>query len=411
MMNGDSSQNRNRAEIVRARRMQRNATAAAAETPSASVQRRRTAVHAPKRSDVQTQVENRDSGLSTLFQQGIEAAQHSIEQAQRSLRREPQPRQRVSTQRHTRYQATAPTILVGKSGIGTPVVRRAQTPVRRTMSIPLGAPNAELIVPGLPTIRPGWRLLSGFLSMLLGALIFLATSMPQLQITAPVVNGIQRIPGADIAAVINMEGAPIFMFDPQLAKNQLLHAFPDLKAVEVQIDLPAGIIINAEERQPIAIWKEAEDDLNWIDAEGVVYQARGEAPDLLTIQSDTIPWANQPGEIPGQVNDPAEETKPVDPIEALRVPPIPGHIQKDVLDAAIRLKEMLPANTNLAYNSQDGLGWTAPEGWNVYVGTSLTNLNEKLAIYQRVVEQLQQQGLQPSMISVEYPHAPFYRME
>ena len=411
MMNGDPSEPKNRSDVVRSRRLQRNATAAASETPSASVQRRRTAVYPPKRAETPVPAEKHDSGLSTLLQRGMEAAQQGFEQAQKGLRRDPQPRQRAAAQRKTRYQATAPTILVGRSGFGTPVVRRAQTPVRRTMSIPLGTPNAELVVPGLPAINPGWRLLSGFLVMLFGAMIVLSTTMPQLQISTPVVNGVQRIPTADIAAVINMQGTPIYMFDPELAKNQLLHAFPDLKSVEVEIDLPAAIIINAEERQPIAIWKEAEDDINWIDDEGVVFQGRGLVEGLLTIQSDTIPWANQPGEIPGVTKDPAEETKPVDPIDALRVPPIPGHIQKDVLEAAIRLKDMLPANTNLAYNSQNGLGWTAPEGWNVYVGASLTNLDEKLAIYQRIMEQVQQQGLQPSMINVEYPHAPFYRME
>ncbi|MRR32515.1 hypothetical protein EG834_19810, partial [bacterium] len=140
MMNGDPSEPKNRSDVVRSRRLQRNATAAASETPSASVQRRRTAVYPPKRAETPVPAEKHDSGLSTLLQRGMEAAQQGFEQAQKGLRRDPQPRQRAAAQRKTHYQATAPTILVGRSGFGTPVVRRAQTPVRRTMSIPLGTP-------------------------------------------------------------------------------------------------------------------------------------------------------------------------------------------------------------------------------------------------------------------------------
>jgi hypothetical protein len=35
----------------------------------------------------------------------------------------------------------------------------------------------------------------------------------------------------------------------------------------------------------------------------------------------------------------------------------------------------------------------------------------KLNVYQTLVDQLQSEGIQPEMISVEYVHAPYYRME
>jgi hypothetical protein len=35
----------------------------------------------------------------------------------------------------------------------------------------------------------------------------------------------------------------------------------------------------------------------------------------------------------------------------------------------------------------------------------------KMAVYQALVDQLKSEGIQPALISVEYVHAPYYRME
>jgi hypothetical protein len=57
------------------------------------------------------------------------------------------------------------------------------------------------------------------------------------------------------------------------------------------------------------------------------------------------------------------------------------------------------------------LGWNDPNGWEVFFGSQGNDMNQKLAVYKSLVERLQSEGIQPALISVEYIHAPYYRME
>ena len=71
----------------------------------------------------------------------------------------------------------------------------------------------------------------------------------------------------------------------------------------------------------------------------------------------------------------------------------------------------MPADTVLVYDSEHGLGWNDPNGWEVFFGDEDQEMDMKLLVYQALVEHLQSEGIQPAMISVEYVHAPYYRME
>ncbi len=71
----------------------------------------------------------------------------------------------------------------------------------------------------------------------------------------------------------------------------------------------------------------------------------------------------------------------------------------------------MPADTLLVYDSVHGLGWNDPKGWEVYFGSEDQDMEMKLAVYQALVDRLENEGIQPAMISVEYVHAPYYRME
>ena len=66
---------------------------------------------------------------------------------------------------------------------------------------------------------------------------------------------------------------------------------------------------------------------------------------------------------------------------------------------------------NLVYDSVHGLGWNDPKGWEVYFGSEDQDMEMKLTVYQALVDRLENEGIQPAMISVEYVHAPYYRME
>jgi hypothetical protein len=71
----------------------------------------------------------------------------------------------------------------------------------------------------------------------------------------------------------------------------------------------------------------------------------------------------------------------------------------------------VPEGTSILFSTEHGFGWKDPGGWQVYFGKSLAEMSQKLLVYQKLVERLAEQGIEPSMISVEFLHAPFYRTE
>ena len=82
-----------------------------------------------------------------------------------------------------------------------------------------------------------------------------------------------------------------------------------------------------------------------------------------------------------------------------------------VLDAAHALSQKLPPETVITYRHDNGLGWTDPGGWQVYIGKDLNKLEEKFGMYQSIASYLASQGLQPVLVSVEHLNAPYYRLE
>ena len=316
----------------------------------------------------------------------------------------------TNTTQRLRYASEAPSVLIRGRAVGTPVVRRASTPVRRKMSISLGMPGAEMEMPSLPVIHFGWRLISGMMVVVLTLLLMLIFTAPELEINELEVNGLQRIKAVDIAAVLNTQGMRIYEFNPAAAKLALQKAFPELKDIQVEMALPAHISITASERQPIVAWKDG-DDLVWIDVDGYMFTPRGDIGALLTIEADNLPIIKVPLN-PQQAENNTQETAEISdsaetPVKIKKI----KIVDPKILSAAIRLSKELPPETVLTYNEQNGLGWNAHEGWYVFIGRDLNNLDEKLAIYNHIADMLKERNENPGLINVANINAPYYRLE
>jgi hypothetical protein len=83
----------------------------------------------------------------------------------------------------------------------------------------------------------------------------------------------------------------------------------------------------------------------------------------------------------------------------------------DFVRGILLLNQHLPEGTPLQYDPEFGLGWQDPAGWLVYFGKNIQDVEIKLTEYQVIIEKMQAQGLTPALISLEFLHAPFYRME
>lgn len=320
-------------------------------------------------------------------------------------RRSTQSSQRATqAKQRIRYASEAPQVIV-RGNIGTPVARRASTHPRRKIAIPLGQPGAELHMPAIPMVNPGWKLLSALITIAMLALISLMYNLPVFQVGIPEVEGVSRISPLDVAAALNLQGLPVFTIDPQTVQQQVERAFIDLKDVKVSVAFPNQVRITAVERQPIIRWH-AEGLEYWSDNEGVLLPVRGDMENLLLIEVN--------GALPVVKAEPVAKEEQMPEMAAIQAlnPVQARQVQPEATEAAIKLRTFLPAEiTSLAYSEADGIGWTDPRGWQVFIGNNLENLDEKMAVYEAIVSQLQDQGVTPAMISVEFIHAPFYRLE
>jgi hypothetical protein len=70
----------------------------------------------------------------------------------------------------------------------------------------------------------------------------------------------------------------------------------------------------------------------------------------------------------------------------------------------------VPPGVSIIYDSSFGFGWDDPRGWQVYFGTSGTDVELKMRVYESMVASLTERGIQPSLINVTYPTAPYYRL-
>jgi hypothetical protein len=139
---------------------------------------------------------------------------------------------------------------------------------------------------------------------------------------------------------------------------------------------------------PVLAWFQ-NNAMTWIDANGMAFMPRGEVPGLVQVAANGAPLQVQ--------NDPAT------PVYEQRF------INPDMVQVISGLAPYVPAGMPMIYDPQYGIGWQEPRGWVVYFGQNTQDIPMKLTIYQSLVERLISQGIQPTLISMEYLDAPFYK--
>lgn len=279
------------------------------------------------------------------------------------------------------------------SRVGTPYVQtmHKRNESHRRFNVALGLPQFALRKPAIRAAggRGGWRLVSFVLSVVFGAAVYFAWTLPYFKVSAATVFGNARLSGDEINAVLGVAGRSIFMVQPEETAARLRLNYPELAAAEVNVYLPNLVYVNVSERQPIILWLQGE-GITWIDATGVAFRPRGQVNGLVTVIGLGTPPAGSP-----DLDDPLNP---------------PRYVQKELVEAILVLAPNVPAGSTLTYDPNDGLGWKDSRGWNVYFGTDSRNMPLKLRVYQSLVESLAGREMFPEYINVVYPEAPFYRM-
>jgi cell division protein FtsQ len=333
-------------------------------------------------------------------------------------RRTQQSQQRISTVSNrvvTPVRNVRPVTMRGTQ-FGTPIHRQTGTRARRQFYIAMDQAGAELRLPAIPLVNPGWRILSFILVILSLVGIFSLWNSSFFQVQSVEIKGLQRLSAEEIGAVLNLENLSIVEVDANKARQAVIAQFPDLENVRLSVNLPNVVTVSATERQPVMAIQKG-DSVLWADAQGIVFPARGDAGPLLTIQTnDDIPLVPvQTDAAKAHTDQVIPETGKSNVLDLLEGKTArPQGLQKMdpmILTAAQGLLQKLPAGTQLVYSVQNGMGWTDQNGCQVYIGADLSDFEVKLALYQDIASYLANQGAQPVVISVEYPNAPFYRLE
>lgn len=233
------------------------------------------------------------------------------------------------------------------------------------------------------------------------------------------VEGAGTIQATAIVDASDLAGHHIFAADPQQAAEQI-GAIPGVVTTTVTLHWPNEVLIRIREQPPVATWQEGE-NAYWINENGGLTPARAETVGLLTIISEIPAKAlgspvalNRDGSSADEEEAESNEQKPGDaPLQGEEQPEASGaqaaFVPLPVLKGALQLRQLRPNIDKLYYRPPGGLSYQDGRGWRAYFGTG-EDMQQKLVVYETVVEQLLAQGLRPEYISVSNQHKPYYRL-
>lgn len=261
-------------------------------------------------------------------------------------------------------------------------------------------------------VRLGWRPLSLIISIYLIFLLNNAWQSPMFRISGIDIIGTKRIEKSDVQSVLNIEGQHSFAIDIEQIRNEIFSGFPEFRQVNITLEMPSDLRIRVEERQPVISWLNSDRPF-WIDSEGYLIPARGESNVMLSIRADSPPSYNLQYDLSKTLTKKMIQDKAsfLPGISDLAFYSVPKRIDDGLLSAILQLNAWMPEEKTLLYQRIRGLGWKDDRGWDVFVGQKLEKINEKMVMYQTIVNNLEDQEINPVLVSVEFIHAPYYRLE
>ena len=324
----------------------------------------------------------------------------------------------------SRRSYTLPPVMARGTVQDMAVPSRKRSQPRHRYDFALSIPGAEVRLPSMPAVRIGWRGASGILVILMSLSLYILLYTPAFQVDVLEVEGMQRLTLEDINSELSISGESIVKVDPENLYAELQAAFPELSSIQVKVYLPAKVKLEVVERVPVIDWVQGSGDGDgyngsteekWIDLEGYAFPPRGEAGSLIRVEADSDEYIGYIGDglpQPATAMIPAGTSDTAMKALAVHTPMLPP----EMVSTLLAMGAYVPAGTPILYSTEHGFGWQDPNGWRVYFGKSLVDadgysISQKLLVYQHLQENLANQGIQPSLISVEFLHAPFYRTE
>ena len=305
------------------------------------------------------------------------------------IRREREDKQQMKRAALEAARAVLPVPTRTDSGMTKPR-KRAVSPGRgrRRFQVALPLSRTDFRPINMPRLRFGWRSLSLIFTTALGLLIYLAFQRPELRVVEAEITGNRLLAPSELNSVLNVAGQPIFVLIPEDLETRLRLHYPELVSVKVDVSMPNHVSVNIVERQPVVRWEQG-GGYTWIAEDGIAFRPRGEVLGLISVVA---------------LSGPAIENVSVDPLT-----PAP-FISTEMIESLKGLAGHVPPGESILYDAGLGFGWNDPRGWRVYFGTSASDVELKMRVYESMVASLTQRGIRPALINVTFPTAPYYRM-
>ena len=165
------------------------------------------------------------------------------------------------------------------------------------------------------------------------------------------IRGLKRVAEDDVRRASQLEGTNIFRVQPdQVAKN--VKQLPGVAEASVHVWLPAQIVIDVREYEPLVAWHSITTTV-WVADTGAVVPMNSDPPPLKLVDSSGA----------------AAEAN--------------GKLRPHVLANLKALQAAGLEVTNLFYGPKEGIYFRSPEGWTVYLGNE-GQMPAKLAALQEL---------------------------
>ncbi len=244
---------------------------------------------------------------------------------------------------------------------------------------------------GIASLRPhgtAWRpakLAGLILIVAAAALLALTQSSDEWFVYAEdvQVRNLSYLSGEEVFYQSGIEGWNALWLTPDGVQERV-QALPYVEAADVEIRLPAQVIIDIQEMQPIALWV-TKDATYWLTADGVALPA--------IASTEGLP----------QLVDALTEARAIRSDDTLAVDP-------DVLDSALTLMDRLPGlNDQIWYHRNFGLNFPLPDQ-NIWVywggGQDINKKLENLRAAEALLPELEDPA---TLIDVRFTERPYIR--
>jgi|APSaa5957512622_1039677.scaffolds.fasta_scaffold00239_4 cell division septal protein FtsQ len=308
--------------------------------------------------------------------------------AKRNRRKQQSEPKRKNKKRSSRSnRSMPPTITRNKSMAHAPQGKTSRKLARKKYNVALKQPGAEVRLPALPQIQSGWRLISAVFAVAMLWAINMVWTSNNFKVKELEIIGLERLESSEISQFLGLRNQSVFSLDPAQITNSLEQNFKSLKNIQVTLGLPSLVSIELEERIPQLSWTQAGITV-WVDEQGIAFEPSGELESIVNVEANQAPLSNEETE-EGQVQ----------------------LLTQEMVQAILSLSALAPEDTTIVYDPEHGLGWSDSRGWIAYFGPDSSDMDLRISMYQDTVDYLTDKGTLPAIISLEYIHQPYYRLQ